>query len=55
MSVKLNKEAAVAVAKELTALAIQNGLITKCADSSETAKETMSFFKTIIESLTNDN
>lgn len=39
------------LAKSFTELAIQNGLISQCVDSSATAEEVTTFFKTIIDTI----
>lgn len=47
----LNESYKISVAKDLTQLAIQNGLISRYEDEAETAKAVCSFFNSIIENL----
>lgn len=39
------------LAKSFTELAIQNGLIIKCSNATDTAKQVTTFFKTVMETL----
>ena len=52
MALLLNKEAAYKVAKELTEVAMNNGLIKASASSSETAKSVYTFYSTLFTKLT---
>lgn len=49
--ISLDDEYKIAVAKELTSLAIENNMISKYSDSDHTAKEVTKFFRTIFETL----
>ena len=51
---KLNKEAALKIAKELTTVALENKMIIADNDASATAENVYEFFKTLFEKLSGD-
>lgn len=50
--IKLNDDFAVKSSKEITIKAMENGLISKCEDSRDTAKEVFNFFEALCDNLT---
>ena len=51
---KLNKEAALKIAKELTTVALENKMIIADNDASATAENVYNFFETLFEKFSGD-